>query len=228
MIPISDYPPRRRTTPIVMPALVAINVLVFIFELSLGADLNRFLLAYGTVPYEITHSRDIPPLIPIPVYFTLFTSMFLHAGFLHIAGNMLFLWVFGDNVEDRIGHVGFAAFYLICGVVASLTQVAIGPDTRVPSVGASGAIAGVLAAYLILFPRAEVRTLLFIGIFFTITRISALFLIGFWILLQFVLGFVSLGVDDGGGVAYFAHIGGFVAGLVLIYVFRGKHEEAPT
>ena len=224
MIPISDYPPERRSTPIVMPSLVVINVLVFIYELVLGQGMDRFLLAYGTIPYEISHGVDIPPHIPIPVYSTLLTSMFLHANLLHIGGNMIFLWVFGDNVEDQIGHVRFLVFYLLCGVIAGLSQVAISPDARVPAVGASGAIAGVLAAYFILFPRAQVRTLLFFGIFFTITRISAVFLIGFWIVLQFILGIVALGSVDGGGVAYFAHVGGFIAGLALIQIFRRRDE----
>jgi membrane associated rhomboid family serine protease len=204
-----------------MLTLVAINIIMFLYEVALGPGMNRLVMAYGTVPFEITHGQDIPPRIaPTPVYLTLFTSMFLHANILHLASNMLFLWVFGDNVEDRLGHLRFLGFYLLCGVLAALTQIATSPDAQVPAIGASGAIAGVLAAYVVLFPTAQVRTLLFIGIFFTITRISALFLIGFWVLLQFVFGLVSLG-EEGGGVAYFAHIGGFVAGLVLIEAFRG-------
>lgn len=203
-----------------MVAIIVVNVLVFIWELLLGPNKDYFILAYGTVPFEITHGRDIPPQIPIPVYLTLFTSMFIHANIIHIASNMLFLWVFGDNVEDQFGHWGFLAFYLTSGLVAGLAQIAISPSERIPGVGASGAIAGVLAAYLLIFPQVQVRTLLFIGPFFTVTRIKAFFLIGFWILLQFIFGFASLGGADNGGVAYFAHIGGFIAGLILTQVFR--------
>lgn len=227
MIPLSDYPPERRTVPVVMLTLVAINIFMFLYQILLGPGMDRLVMAYGTIPFEITRAIDIPPQIPVPVYFTLFTSMFLHASIFHLVGNMLFLWVFGDNVEDRLGHLRFLAFYLLCGIFAALSQVAISPDVRIPAIGASGAIAGILAGYVVLFPHAQVRTLLFIGIFFTITRISALFLIGFWIVLQFVFGFVSLG-DEGGGVAYFAHIGGFIAGLILIEAFREMGWMART
>ena len=146
------------------------------------------------VPYEITTGRDIPPPSPDPVYWTLITSMFLHGGLLHIAGNMLFLWVFGDNVEDALGHLGFLLFYFAAGIFAGLSQVLIDPLSRIPGIGASGAIAGVLAAYLVLFPQATVRTLLFIGPFFTITRLSAFIIIGLWILFQVVSGLLSLGI----------------------------------
>ena len=223
MIPISDYPPQRRTTPYVMLALVALNTIIFIYETLLGANLNSFLFAFGVVPFEISHGRDISPIVPFPVYLTLITSMFLHGGILHLAGNMLFLWVFGDNVEDSLGHITFLIYYIVCGLAAGLTQVAISPDEQIPVIGASGAISGVLAAYLVLFPRAQVRTLLFIGPFFTLTRISAFFLIGFWIVLQFAIGFLTLG-EAGGGVAYFAHIGGFVAGLLITYLFRFRRQ----
>ena len=223
MIPISDYPPPRRTTPFIMLALVAISTLVFIFEMALGADLNRFLFSYGAIPFEIVHGRDISPTIPFPVYFTLVTSMFLHGSILHLVGNMLFLWVFGDNVEDSLGHFTFLIFYLVCGVAAGLTQIAISPAERIPVIGASGAIAGVLAAYLVLFPRAQVRTLLFIGPFFTLTRLSAFFLISFWIAVQVAIGILTLG-ESGGGVAYFAHIGGFLAGILIMYLFHLKKE----
>ncbi len=226
MIPISDSPGIRRHTPIVMPLLIVANVVIFLYQLSLGQTAQGFVMAWGAVPYEITHAVDIAPRIPVPVYVTLLTSMFLHGGLLHLASNMLFLWVFGDNVEDRMGRGAFLAFYLVCGILAGLTQTAIDASSRVPSIGASGAIAGVLAAYLLLFPRAQVRTLLLIGIFFTITRISAIFLIGFWILLQLLSGLIALefGTDQTGGVAYWAHIGGFVAGLILTKVFYHRRE----
>lgn len=224
MIPFSDSPAWRRRAPVVMLLIFAANILVFAYQISLGPGVNRFILSYGTIPYEITRSTDIPPSIGFPVYVTLLTSMFIHQGILHLGGNLLFLWVFGDNVEDRLGHFTFLFFYLACGVVAGLTQVAIDPGSRIPAIGASGAISGVLAAYLVLFPRSQVRTLLFVGPFFTITRISAVFLIGFWIVIQVVAGFFSVGFGDGdaGGIAYFAHIGGFIAGLVLILILRPR------
>lgn len=209
-----------------MPTLIVINVLVFVFELSLGASAQSLVMAFGVVPYEITHAVDIPPRVPMPVYATLVTSMFLHGGWLHLGSNMLFLWVFGDNVEDRLGRMGFLGFYLLCGILAGFAQIAMDIDSRVPSIGASGAISGVLAAYIVLFPRAQVRTLLFIGPFFTVTRISALILIGFWIVLQIVSGLITLGLGDEqvGGVAYWAHVGGFVAGLILIKLFQPQRE----
>jgi len=223
MIPFSDQPgPRRRSTPVVMVTLVLVNLLVFLYELSLGDALPRFVQAYGVVAYEITAGRDMPPTIPYPVYFTLITSMFLHGGLLHIAGNMIFLWVFGDNVEDTLGHFGFLLFYCMAGILAGLSQVLVDPSSQTPGIGASGAIAGVLAAYLVLFPRATVRTLLVLGPFITITRLSAVILIGFWILFQFVSGLLSLGLAPGqaSGVAYWAHIGGFFAGLVMIWLYK--------
>jgi membrane associated rhomboid family serine protease len=231
MIPFSDQPGvRRHSFPFIMISLVLLNVLVFVVELGLGDALPRFVQAYGVVPYEITTGRDIPPAGPSPIYLTLITSMFLHGGFLHIAGNMLFLWVFGDNVEDAFGHLGFLVFYFVCGILAGLSQVLVDTTSREPGIGASGAIAGVLAAYILLFPRASVRTLLILGPFITITRLSALILIGIWIIFQFVSGLLSLGLtaSQSGGIAYWAHIGGFVAGLMLTLLFKPRRRtEAP-
>lgn len=152
--------------------------------------------------------------------------MFLHGSILHIGGNMLFLWVFGDNVEDVLGHSWFLVFYLAVGVLAGLSHAMIDPTSRIPGIGASGAIAGVLAAYLVLFPHARVRTLLFLGPFFTITRISATILIGLWILFQFVSGLFALGEPDRSGVAYWAHIGGFVAGFIIIWMYQRSRGAA--
>lgn len=227
MIPFSDNPPRRHGPPVVMPLIVAINILVFLYELTLGPSLDRLIFSYGTIPYEITHGVDIPPMIPFPVYVTLFTSMFIHQNILHIGGNMLFLWVFGDNVEDQLGRWLFLLFYLACGLAASFAQILVDVNAKIPAIGASGAIAGALAAYLVLFPRSQVRTLLLIGPFFTITRISAVFLIGFWILLQIVSGLFTVRFgDQSGGIAYFAHIGGFVAGLILILILRPREPTS--
>ena len=175
--------------------LILTNIAIFLYQVSLGPDASAFMFAYSVVPFAITHGVPQTNLLgspapisfhtPNPVYLTLITSQFLHAGWLHIGGNMLFLYIFGDNVEDRMGHFWFLLFYLLCGVVAGITQVAVAPDATIPSLGASGAIAGVLAAYLVLFPSARVKTIIFIFIFITIVTLPAIVLIGLWFLLQF-------------------------------------------
>src|ERR1051326_4190181 len=230
MIPIKDYPGPRRRMPWMTWAIIAVNVVVFLYEVSLGANTQAFMFAYSVVPVALTHGipqtdllkTSIPFQTPNPVYLTIITSMFLHAGWLHIGGNMLFLFIFGDNGEDRMGHLPYLVFYLFCGVIASVAQIAVDPSSSIPSLGASGAIAGVLAAYLVLFPLAQVRTIIFIFIFFTIVTLPAIILIGLWFLLQFFDGVASLGTaqQSMGGVAYFAHVGGFVAGLVITLLLR--------
>jgi len=232
VIPIKDYAGPRRRLPWVTWGLIAVNVVVFLYQISLGADAQAFIFAYSVVPVALTHGipqtslpgvpAHIPFHTPSPVYLTLITAMFLHAGWLHIGGNMLFLYIFGDNVEDRMGHIPYLLFYLFCGVVAGITQVAVDPGSSIPSLGASGAIAGVLAAYLVLFPLARVRTIIFIVFFFTIVTLPAFVLIGIWFLLQFLDGVAALSnVQQGmGGVAYFAHVGGFVTGLVITFLLK--------
>jgi membrane associated rhomboid family serine protease len=232
VIPIKDYAGPRRRLPWVTWGLIAVNVVVFLYQVSLGADAQAFMFAYSVVPVALTHGTPqtslpgVPAHLPFhtpgPVYLTLITAMFLHAGWLHIGGNMLFLYIFGDNVEDRMGHIPYLLFYLFCGVVAGIAQVAVDPGSSVPSLGASGAIAGVLAAYLVLFPLARVRTIIFIVIFFTIVTLPAFVLIGIWFLLQFFDGVAALSnVQQGmGGVGYFAHVGGFVTGLVITFLLR--------
>jgi rhomboid family protein len=218
MIPISDQPREaRRLFPLVNLALIAANVLVFLWMLvSIPANrVDDFYLTWGSVPAEIASGRG---------YITILTSMFIHGGWLHIIGNMLYLWIFGDNVESAMGHIKYLLFYLLCGVAASLAQVVIDPTSTVPAVGASGAIAGVLGAYVLFYPSSQVRTLIFLGIFFTITRVSAILLIGFWIVLQLISGFTELGAAPSGGVAYFAHIGGFFVGLLLANLFRDRSQ----
>jgi len=226
-LPLKDHNPTERT-PFVTIAIIAVNVLVFIYELSLGRDLPRFLASFGAVPYEITHLQDLvgvyrgspvvqapgPPFLPI----TLLTSMFLHGGVMHIFGNMLFLWIFGNNVEDILGPVKFIFFYLACGLAASFTQIAMNPDSLTPTIGASGAVAGVLGAYLIAFPRARVLTLVFLIIFVQFIDVPAALLLVFWFALQFFMAFGSLGSKAGSGVAWFAHVGGFITGIALIHV----------
>lgn len=223
MLPLKDNIPTERF-PIVTLILIGINVLVFLYESSLGQGVDRFLATYGMTPYEITHGVSLWPR-EVPVYATLFTSMFLHAGILHLGGNMLFLWIFGNNVEDSMGRFRFIVFYLMCGLVASLAQIAAGPASDIPNVGASGAIAGVLGGYILLYPKARVTTLVFLGIFITFIELPAMLVLLFWMVLQVVSGVTGLysSMADG-GIAYFAHIGGFIAGLITIKFFTmGKH-----
>jgi len=188
-----------------------------LYPLSRG---DYLIAQYGLVPYEFLHGVDLPPLIFLPIWITLFTSMFLHGGLLHVLGNMLYLWIFGDNVEDAMGHARFLLFYLICGVVAGVSQSALSATSTVPQIGASGAIAGVLAAYFMLYPFARVLTLIPILFFVRLIAIPAIILLGIWFLLQVVSG-VGSG-PSGGGVAWFAHVGGFLAGGVLVFLFRKR------
>ncbi|MBA2760017.1 MAG: rhomboid family intramembrane serine protease [Chloroflexia bacterium] len=213
MLPLTDDNRGRRTTPIVTWALIAINVLVFIYQFLMSEqELNQFFNDFGVIPRDISNGEG---------YLTLLTSMFLHGGLLHVGGNMLFLWVFGDNVEDVMGHARYLIFYLLTGLGASAAQILINPDSTIPTIGASGAISGVLAAYIVCFPHGRIRTLITLGFFITSFMLPAWIMIGYWIVLQVIQGSLSLGVsDDVGGVAWFAHIGGFVAGLVLVFLFR--------
>jgi membrane associated rhomboid family serine protease len=232
MIPVRDDPGEpRRSFPWVMIAILLLNVIAFVYELSYGsvASLDDLFLSAGVIPVEFTRGviPGPPPPLGIP-YITLFTSMFLHGGLLHIASNMLYLFIFGDNVEDKLGHFRFLIFYLLCGLVAGITHIVVNADSTLPSIGASGAIAGVLAAYLRLFPHARVRTLLFIGPFILVPRIAAGFLIIFWFLTQFLSGIMSLGAstEQTSGVAVWAHIGGFIAGLILLEIMRPRRRVA--
>jgi membrane associated rhomboid family serine protease len=223
MLPLRDLNPRR-TTPVINYLLIAANVLMFFWELRLGADFEPTLMQVAFIP-----ARFWIPGYLIPNLITIFVSMFLHGGLLHIGGNMLYLWIFGDNIEDRLGHFRYLFFYLACGFVATLSHAFFNPASRVPAIGASGAIAGVLGAYLILFPTARVMTLIPIFFFITIRELPAVFLLGFWFILQFFAGVGSLGAtDSGGGVAYFAHIGGFVCGIVLILLMGGRRRRPPA
>ena len=195
-----------------------INVAVYIFEAQIAFNqgsyaLENFMTNYGVVPALIMGGESL---------ITLLTSMFIHAGLTHILFNMLFLLVFGDNVEDKLGHFGFLIFYLVTGLVASFSQIAVDPSSMITSVGASGAIAGVLGGYLILFPRGYVRAFIFLGFLMRISRVPAVVFIGFWFMTQFLNGMITLGVNtvETGGVAYWAHIGGFVAGSVLSIIYR--------
>jgi membrane associated rhomboid family serine protease len=224
MLPLTDHNPRR-TFPIVNLLLIALNVLAFLWELSLGRSLEAALMNIAFIPKLFwVNGYWLNDVIRIMV------SMFLHGGLLHIGSNMLYLWIFGDNVEDRLGHFRYLVFYIACGFLATLGHAFFSPQSSVPAIGASGAIAGVLGAYLILFPRAQVTTLIPIFFFITVREIPAVVLLGLWFVLQLFSGVGSLGVpgsQDMGGVAYFAHIGGFVAGMVLIVVMGGTRRRGP-
>jgi membrane associated rhomboid family serine protease len=218
MLPLADHNPRR-TAPIVNVILIVVNVAFFFWEISLGRSLERALFGVAFIPARFWYAPIDPRNIA-----TMFVSMFLHGGWLHLGGNMLYLWIFGDNIEDRLGHFRYLIFYFLSGIAATLAHAIANPGSRMPSIGASGAIAGVLGAYLLLFPRQRVTTLIPIFVFITVREIPAVFLLGFWFVLQFFAGAATLGANAGeqGGVAYFAHIGGFLAGMVLIAVMGGR------
>jgi membrane associated rhomboid family serine protease len=216
MFPIGDDDSGRRSFPIVTLVLVAINVLVFLWQMSQGPQgFEQTVKAFGTVPFEISHGQDVGVPGPQPVYLTLLTSMFMHANWMHLIGNMVFLWIFGDNIEDHFGPVKFILFYLVCGFAASAAQIMMSPDSTIPGIGASGAIAGVLGAYLVMFPQARVRTLSRYGV----TEVPAWMMLGFWIVTQVLAGMSQWGGRELGGVAYAAHVGGFIAGVVLGKLF---------
>ena len=237
MIPLGDADIQRRTFPYVTVALVLVNVVVFVYEFTLGdLEQNVFILKNGLIPAELTSGNEFESArlsffdvvdikSPFGTWATVFTSMFLHGGIMHIIGNMLFLWVFGGNLEDRLGHVKFLVFYLAAGFAAAMAQVGIDMDSQVPMVGASGAIAGVLGAYLLLYPFSRINTL-FIFIFITVVPVPAVLVLGLWFVLELFKGVGSLGVETiGGGVAYFAHVGGFVAGLLMMAFYKKLIRE---
>lgn len=217
MVPLRDDNPTS-ITPVVTYGLIGINIAVFVFQLSLSQEgIDGFFNAWALVPTQLTKSFQGALQAPIYEWITLLSSQFLHGGFFHIGGNLLYLWVFGNNIEDRLGHVKFLIFYLGCGALAGLTQWIFDPSSAVPTIGASGAIAGVMGAYILRFPRARIVTLIPLIIFFTTVRIPAVFFLGFWFVQQALFSIASLGSDmgSGGGVAYWAHSGGFVFGLLL-------------
>jgi membrane associated rhomboid family serine protease len=248
VFPLKDDIPTRRF-PVLTVAIIAICCAAyFLFERGLwelGDTGNERVFEYGAIPYEVTNpgmecaeveqqiacEREAGPLPDqSPWWVTIFTSMFLHGSFLHLGGNMLFLWIFGNNIEDSMGRVRFVVFYLLGGLAALGLQIVTDPDSAIPTVGASGAIAAVLGAYALLYPRARVVTVIFIIIFFTVVQLPALVVLGFWFVLQLLPAFSEPMGEGGGGIAYFAHIGGFVFGLLVIKLFANKvHEdyEAP-
>jgi membrane associated rhomboid family serine protease len=221
MFPLSDDNPRN-STPVVTLALIVACALVFLWEVSLSSKAEELATySLGLVPARLFHEARLPAgAFDLPAWLTIFTSMFIHGGWLHLGGNMLYLWIFGDNVEDAMGHGRFLVFYLLCGTAAALTQTWIDPHSTVPMVGASGAIAGVLGAYILLFPRATVRTLVFLGFFVTIVHVPALIVLGIWFVLQ--LSSAAMAAPDQPGVAFWAHVGGFTCGLVLTPFLRRR------
>jgi len=252
VFPLKDNIPTDRTAYVTM-AFIVINVLAY-FLLQRGGILDgppdKGVVQYGAIPYEITHPGErcdalygpdgmarseilCEGLHPVtvsetpPTILTIFTSMFMHGSLLHLGGNMLFLWIFGNNVEDSMGHVKFVAFYLLGGIVALLAQTVIDLDAAVPTVGASGAVAAVLGGYILLYPHARVVTIIFIVFFFTILELPAMLVLGLWFLLQLLYGAIETATPagGGGGVAYFAHIGGFVFGLLLIKLFASRQKD---
>jgi membrane associated rhomboid family serine protease len=230
MLPLKDDL-ASRAAPVMTVSIVTMNVLVFLYQLSLRLGISlevdnpphaietaqAFVLEFGLVPCRLAERCAYPADQPSPL-FTVFSSMFLHGGFLHVAGNMLYLWIFGKSVEDTLGHARFTVFYLLSGVVAALAQVTANPSSEVPVIGASGAVSGVLGAYLILFPRARILTLVIFGFFWRLLGIPAVVILGFWIVLQILNGLGSSA--EAGGVAWYAHIGGFFAGMALVLPMR--------
>ena len=232
MIPLKDDVPSR-TFPLVTVLLIGLNVLAYFYQASLDFDGRgtgeAFIMEFGLVPCRLTGACALAGDFPSPTL-TIFTSMFMHGGLFHVGGNMLYLWIFGDNVEDTLGHGRFLLFYLAVGVAAAVAQVMLNSASRVPMVGASGAVSGVLGAYLLLFPYARIWTLLIIGFFVRFVYVPALIVLGFWIVVQLINGFItfsaqSLGRGETGGVAWFAHVGGFLAGMLLLFLFRPRQTS---
>jgi len=231
VLPLKDDIPTR-AFPLMTVGLIAANIVAFLYQLSLHAAddpvarraAQAFVFEFGLIPCRLTGACVTPSEFPSPML-TIFTSMFLHGGLFHVAGNMLYLWIFGNSVEGTLGHGRFLVFYLLSGVAAALAQTAVDPASKFPMIGASGAVSGVLGAYLVLFPYARILTLITFGFFIRFVWIPAMFVLGFWIVVQFLNGLITFGAGDRGGVAWFAHIGGFLAGLGLLVVLRSRRPR---
>ncbi|MCI0414788.1 rhomboid family intramembrane serine protease [bacterium] len=224
MFPLRDTI-RPKTYPVVNTIFIVINILIFFYEFSLGRKMEAFVYQFGLTPIRFfwgLQNNLADAVIPV------FTSMFLHGGWLHLIGNMWFLYIFGDNVEDRVGHVAYIFFYLLCGIGSALTQTFLQANSNIPMVGASGAIAGVLGAYFMLYPHSRILTLVPIFIFLQIMEIPAVVFLFFWFLWQFIQGALAASTPAQGGVAWWAHIGGFVVGLVLIFFFKKREKPKPS
>jgi len=221
MIPIRDENPTH-SVPIITYVLIVINIVVFIFQTMLGSYNEQFIYQFALIPSDVSGFTSLESLSNI------FTSMFMHAGLAHIGGNMLYLWIFGDNVEDRLGSMKYLIFYIVGGVVASIAHIFTNPVSNIPTVGASGAIAAVLGAYLVLYPRQKVLTLIPLGFYMRMTMVPAFIVLGLWFILQLFSGVISLGGPDVGGVAFWAHIGGFVSGVLLGWLLKKPEESYPA
>lgn len=224
MLPLGDDREPGGSAAVVTWTLIALNVVAFFLELGQASPeaLQSFIHAWGVVPREYSAARDLAPYIPVPFWSTLVTSMFLHGGFAHLGGNMLYLWIFGDNVERRLGRGRFLFFYLACGIAAAFAHILFNARSGVPTVGASGAISGVLGGYLLLFPQNRVRVMTSAGV----TAVPAVVMLGLWILIQFVSGFGTIAqTEETGGVAYMAHIGGFLAGMLLVTLMGARRRR---
>jgi rhomboid family protein len=227
-IPLNDHI-RRRTFWISTLALITANVMAFLFELSLGRDVNRLVFLFGIIPARYTTPQGLAAMTAGGFFVPIFTSMFLHGGWLHLLGNMLFLFVFGRSIEDRFGHLKFLVIYFLSGLGGALLHIVLNAGSRVPSIGASGAIAGILGAYLVSFPSARITTLIPLLFFFWTVEIPALLILGYWFVIQFFSGFEMLAIQSatqGGGVAWWGHVGGFVIGLFLAVVLRPQRRQA--
>lgn len=224
MIPLKDDNPSRHYRPYVSNTLIGLCLLVFLWQFSLEPRAAQIAVyAFGAIPAVLSGQARLPAeMAMVPPLLTVITSMFLHGGWLHLIGNMLYLWIFGDNVEDSMGHVRFLLFYLICGAVAVGAQALPAPESTIPMIGASGAISGMLGAYLLLHPKANVLVFIPLGFFSRLIRVPAMLVLGFWFVLQLVS---ELGAPEGGGVAFRAHIGGFLAGMALIPLFKGRRVQ---
>ncbi|UCH80849.1 MAG: rhomboid family intramembrane serine protease [Nitrospiraceae bacterium] len=221
MIPFKDDNPTR-TTPYLTITFIVLNVVIYLMQITSTMDPRTMVYAFGAIPHYLITFQTIQPIHPVT---SIFSSMFMHGSLLHLGTNMLFLWIFGNNIEDQLGHFRFIIFYLLCGIIAAYSHALSGPSSLIPMIGASGAVSGVLGAYLLLFPKARVHTLIFLGFFIQVLRLPAVFVIGFWIVIQFINGLVSKGMASNGGVAWFAHIGGFIAGIILIRLFIIKSQR---
>lgn len=221
MIPYKDDNPIS-ITPFSTILIISLNMLVFIMQIMSGEDGKSIVYNYGAIPHNIISFQSSQPIPPV---LTIFTSMFMHGGLLHLAWNMLFFWIFGNNIEERLGHVRFIVFYLFCGVVATFSHALLSPGSNVPMIGASGAVAGMLGAYILLFPMARIRTIVFLGFYVTVIKVPALIVIGFWAIIQVVSGLISQGNAAQGGIAFFAHVGGFIAGLSTIKLWQPRRSS---
>jgi membrane associated rhomboid family serine protease len=222
MIPFKDDNPTERF-PFLTITFIAVNILVFFVQIFNPAHPGKIAQSYGAIPYFLLSFRDAQAIHP---FLTIFSSMFMHGNLLHLGSNMLYLWIFGNNIEDTLGYGRFILFYFFCGAAATYSHALANPGSTTPMIGASGAVSGILGAYLLLFPRAKVHTLIFLGFFIQVVRLPAVFVIGFWIIIQFINGMLVKGIPSQGGVAWFAHIGGFVVGLLTVKIFLLRSKRA--